>query len=222
MIPVALAAEPASFKAHVRERGADAIQRLLGKPVKAKGRKPKTTYARPQDIPGDAFPSYWTDVRKHDGKSALDDMMDAYGQFCAYLGMRLERATGSPTVDHFVPKDRCWKLVYEWSNYRLAASCVNGAKGTRDVVDPFKVKPGWIELDLATFLVRRGTAAPAREHARIDATLPILNLRQCVAQRGEYILAYQAGHIDLRNVERYAPFVARELRRQGALVGGDR
>jgi len=222
VIPVALADEPESFDAHVRKRGAAAIRRLLGQPAKAKGRKPKTTYARPEDIPGDAFPACWTDVRTQDKKSTLDDMMDAYGQLCAYLGMRLEQATGSPTVDHFVPKDRDWTLVYEWKNYRLAASCVNGAKGTRDVVDPFEVKPGWIELDLATFLVRRGTAAPAREHARIDATLPILNLRQCVAQRGEYILAYQAGHIDLRNVERYAPYVARELRRQGALVGGDR
>lgn len=50
-MPVAMAAEPPSFDAHVRKRGADAIQRLLGKPVKAKGRKPKTTYA-PGGHPG--------------------------------------------------------------------------------------------------------------------------------------------------------------------------
>jgi hypothetical protein len=148
-------------------------------------------------------------------------MMDAYGQCCAYLAMRLERATGSPTVDHFIAKERDWRLVYEWSNYRLSANCVNGAKGTREVVDPFDVKAGWFELDLGTFFVRRGSGAPPTAHARIDATLPLLNLRQCVAQRGEFITSYRDGGIDLRNVERYAPFIAAELRRQGKLLRGD-
>lgn len=221
MIPVARAGEPASFDAHVRKRGAVAIQRLLGKTVKAPGRKPSVTYARPQDIPAHKFPAYWTELRKHDGKSALDDMMDAYGQLCAYLAMRIERATGSPTVDHYVPKERNWKLVYEWSNYRLSASCVNGAKGTRDVIDPFKVRPGWFELDVDTFLVRRGAAAPAAQYARIDETLAILNLRQCVAQRGDFITRYRKGLIDLRNVKFYAPFIASELLRQGRLNPGD-
>ncbi len=221
MIPVTLAVEPPSFDAHVRKRGAVAIQRLLGKKVKAPGRKPKATYARPEDIPANKFPTYWTEARKGDGKSALDDLMDAYGQFCAYLAMRIERATGSPTVDHFVPKERDWQLVYEWSNYRLSAGCVNGAKGTRDVVDPFKVGCGWFELDLDTFLVRRGPAAPGREHVRIDATLGILNLRQCVAQRGDFITRYRENQIDLAHIEIYAPFIASELRRQGQLLRGD-
>lgn len=218
MIPVVLADEPKSFDAHVRQRGDVAIQRLLGKNVKTAGRKPAVTYARPQDIPADKFPAYWTEVRKSDGKSALDDMMDAYGQFCAYLAMRIERATGSPTVDHYVPREHDWKLVYEWSNYRLSAGCVNGAKGTKDVVDPFNVKPGWFELDLDTFLVRRGDSAPSAEHARIDETLSILNLRQCVRQRGDFITRYRAGQIDLAHIEIYAPFIASELRRQRQLL----
>lgn len=221
MIPVTLAGEPESFDEHVRKRGGVAIQRVLGKSVKAAGRKPTRTYARPEDIPGDKFPTYWTEVRGSDHKSALDDMMEKYGQFCAYLAMRIERATGSPTVDHYVPKERDWKLVYEWSNYRLSASCVNGAKGTRDVVDPFEVGPGWFELDLDTFVVRRGNAAPAAEHVRIDETLKILNLRQCIAQRGDFITRYRTREIDLVHVEIYAPFIASELRRQGQLVGED-
>jgi hypothetical protein len=221
VIPVVPAHEPKSFDTHVRRRGALAVQRLLGKKVKAAGRKPKTTYARPDDIPADSFPAYWTEVRKADGKSTLDDLMGAYGQRCAYLGMHLERATGSPTVDHYRPKQPHWRLVYEWSNYRLAASCVNGKKGTKAVIDPFQVQPGWFELDLDTFLVRRGDRAPSAEHARIDATLSILNLRQCVAQRGEYITRYRAGEDDLRNLQRYAPFIASELRRQGRLARED-
>jgi hypothetical protein len=221
VIPVAPASEPRTFDAHVRKRGDVAIQRLLGKPVKAAGRKPLVTYAQPEDIPAYKFPAYWTGVRTSDGRSALDDMMDAYGQFCSYLAMRIERATGSPTVDHYVSKERDWKLVYEWSNYRLSASCVNGAKGTKEVVDPFKVGPGWFELDLATFMMRRGNAIPATEFLRIDETLNILNLRQCIAQRGEFITRYRAKQIDLAHVEIYAPFIASELRRQGQLMSGD-
>lgn len=58
MIPVTPAAEPTSFDTLVRKRGATAIQRLLGQQVKARGRKPKQTYARPEDIPANQFPTY--------------------------------------------------------------------------------------------------------------------------------------------------------------------
>jgi hypothetical protein len=221
MIPVRPADEPSSFDASVRKRGEVAIRRLLGKRTKSPGRKPKVTYTRPKDIPSDKFPAYWTEARKADGKSALDDMMDAYDQRCAYLAMRLERATGSPTIDHFVPKSRDWRLVYEWSNYRLSASCVNGAKGDRHVIDPFEVEPGWFELDLDTYLVRGGPNAPASLGARMGETLKLLNLRQCVRQRGETIERYLENTIDLRTVERYAPFIAAELRRQRRLARGD-
>ncbi len=214
MIPVAPAPEPSSFDVRVRKRGAVAVQRLLGKSVRGGGRRPSTTYARPEEIPADKFPTYWTEVRKSDGKSALDDMMDGYGQYCAYLAMRIERATGSPTVDHYIPKKRDWRLVYEWTNYRLCAGCVNGAKGDRNVVDPFRVGSAWFALDLDTFLVCRGKDAPVAEHARIDETLGILNLRQCVAQRGDFIMRFRQGELDLGHLERYAPFLAAEIRRQ--------
>lgn len=221
MIPVAPAPEPGTFQAHVRKRGLIAIRRLLGKPVSARGRKPKVTYAWAREIPADRFPSCWTDVRTSDGKSALDDLMDAYGQYCSYLAMRIEWATGSPTVDHFIPKQRNWKLVYKWSNYRLSAACVNGAKGTEDVVDPFTCGLGWFELDLDTFIVKTGANVPAQEVARADRTLPMLNLRQCIAQRREYITRYQDSLIDFRQIEFDAPFIAFELRRQGRLLRGD-
>lgn len=190
-------------------------------PVHAAGRPPRLLYARPEDIPGSAFAPCWTDVRAVDGKSALDDLMDAYGQYCAYLAMRIERATGSPTVDHFVAKELDWQLVYEWSNYRLAAGCVNGAKGTREVVDPFQVRPGWFELDLDTCYVRRGHTAPVPVQALIDETLKILNLRQCIAQRSDFIVRYRGQAIDLPHLEMYAPFIAAEFRRQGRLHAGD-
>lgn len=68
MIPMTLADEPHSFDAHVRKRGTTAIQKLLGKSVPARGRRPKVTYARPEDIPADKFPPYWTDVRRPMGR----------------------------------------------------------------------------------------------------------------------------------------------------------
>ncbi len=226
MINVVRADEPPSFEDRVRKRGTEAITRLLGKPVKGKGgRKPKKTYAREEDIPSEAFPALWTEPREADGKSTLDDMMDLYGQQCAYLAMHIEKATGSPTVDHFIPQSRNWRLVYEWSNYRLSAACVNTAKGVLDVVDPFEVQARWFELNLATFHVKRGRDAPDAQHTKIDNTLPLLNLRECWQQREEYVRRYQLGPgnkgVDLAYLEDRAPFLASELRRQGKLVRGD-
>ncbi|AUX25812.1 uncharacterized protein SOCEGT47_063640 [Sorangium cellulosum] len=226
MIRIVLAAEPPSFDERVRERGKDAITRLLGKPVNGKGgRKPKKTYVREEDIPSKRFPALWIEPRRADGKSTLDDMMELYGQQCAYLAMHIEKATGSPTVDHFIPKSTNWRLVYEWSNYRLSAACVNAAKGVLDVVDPFEVHAGWFELNLATLHVQRGRGAPSAQHTKIDNTLPLLNLRECRQQREEYVTRYQLGPgnkgIDLAYLAHRAPFIASELRRQGKLVRGD-
>lgn len=227
MIPVTLAEEPPSFDAHVRQRGKNAIDRLVGRSVqdedgkKGKGRKPKETFAREEDIPAAAFPSLWTEKRKSDNQSTLDDMMVLYDQRCAYLAMRLDRAVGCPTVDHFVAKTKNWRLVYEWKNYRLAAHLVNTQKGELEVVDPFEVQSGWFVLNLDTNEVAVGEAAPPALATRIENTLKILNLRDCVQLRGEYINDYRRREIDLRYLEKRAPFIAAELRRQGELLPGD-
>ncbi|WP_218060801.1 hypothetical protein, partial [Aeromonas sp. EERV15] len=130
-----------------------------------------------------------------------------------------------PTVDHFVAKSKNRKLAYEWSNYRLSAACVNTAKGVLDVVDPFEVQDGWFELDFATLDVQRRHGAPNAQHPKIDATLSLLNLRDCRQQREEYVTSYHLGPgesgIDLVYLEHRAPFIASELRRQGLLLHGD-
>jgi len=152
-------------------------------------------------------------------------MMDLYGQRCAYLAMHIEKATGSPSVDHFIPTSKDWQLVYEWSNYRLSAAYVNAAKGVLEVVDPFEVQTGWFELDFATFHVQRGPGAPNAQHTKLGNTLPLLNRRDCWQQRKEYVTRYQLGPgnkgIDLAYLEHRAPFIASELRRQRKLVRGD-
>ena len=57
----------------------------------------------------------------------------------------------------------------------------------------------------------------------IQDTIDILglNLQDCIDQRSEYYLDYKSGDILLRWLERRAPFIAQELRRQGKLNPGD-
>ena len=219
MIRVALAKEPPDFDKKVRQPGLAAIDELVGRAprIKHPGRRRAKVADTESKIPADKFPPIW--------RKALDDMMDAYERRCAYLAMFIEH-TGNPTVDHVIPKSRAWDRVYEWSNYRLCAGIVNSKKGELlGLVDPVDAKAGWFELDLASFRVVRGKSAPRAHHKKIDATLPLLNLRDCRLQRETYVEDYRrgpgAGGIDLPYLERRAPFIAFELRRQRQLVRGD-
>lgn len=219
MIPVVLAKEPADFDKKVRQPGLCAIDELVGRAPRIKRRGPRRAKvaAIESKIAADKFPPFWREV--------LDEMMEAYEQRCAYLAMFIEY-TGSPTVDHVVPKSLAWDLVYEWSNYRLCTDIVNSKKGElTGMVDPVDAKVGWFELDLGSYRVVRGASAPKSQHPRIDATLPLLNLRDCCLQRERYVEDYRLGPgakgIDLTYLERRAPFIAWELRRQGQLVRGD-
>lgn len=219
MIPVKLAAEPDDFDRNVRQKGLAAIDELVGRAPRTKRRGPRRPKVadKKSDIPADKFPPFWRDV--------LDEMMDAYHQRCAYLAMFIE-ATATPTVDHVIPKSLAWDQVYEWSNYRLCAAVVNSKKGDLvGLVDPVDVKVGWFALDFSSFWVVRGRAAPRSLHKKIDDSLALLNVRDCWRQRQQYVEDYQRGPgkggIDLPYLERRAPFIAAELRRQGMLVRKD-
>jgi 5-methylcytosine-specific restriction endonuclease McrA len=219
VIPVALAREPANFDGEVRQPGRAAIDELVGRVPRRRRRGPRRAKvaSRESDIPADKFPPFW--------RVAIGDMMRLYDQRCAYLAMFIEH-TGNPTVDHVIPKSLDWRRVYEWSNYRLCAGVVNSKKGELvELVDPIKARFGWFELDFVTFRVARGSSAPVAQRRRIDATLPLLNLRDCCRQRCSYVEDYRLGPgnkgIDLGYLERRAPFIASELRRQCLLVRGD-
>ncbi len=220
MIPLALAQEPKDFDRKVRQPGLSAIDELVGRSprIKRPGRRRAKVAESEPKIPVDKFPPFWRDV--------LDDMMEAYEQRCAYLAMFIEE-TGGPTVDHVMPKSLAWERVYEWSNYRLCTGVVNSKKGDLlKLVDPVDAKTGWFALDLASCRVVRGAAAPKAQHTKIDATLPLLNIRDCCMQRRRYVEEYRRGPgskgIDLTYLEHRAPFIASELRRQGKLVRGDK
>lgn len=221
MIPVALAPVPPEFDAKVRQPGLRAIAEMAGKPSpypRTAGKKYAQVANQVHDIPAEAFPPYW--------RAALPEMLRAYERRCAYLAMYIHHATGTPTVDHVLPKSHAWDHVYEWANYRLCAAIINSKKGALlTLVDPFTIGVGWFALNLATSYVERGAAAPEAERGRIDATLPALNHRLCVHEREEYVGCYRlgpgAGGFDLAYLERRAPFIAAELRRQGQLLRGD-
>ncbi len=219
MIPVVLAEEPTDFDAKIRQPGLSAIDELVGRDprIKRPGPRRKKVADTEAAISANAFPPFWRD--------ALDDMMSAYQQRCAYLAMFIED-TGNPTVDHVIPKSLAWNQVYEWSNYRLCTGVVNSKKGELlGLVDPVEAEAGWFELDLASYRIVRGEAAPDARREKIDATLPLLNLRDCCVQRKRYVEDYRLGPgnkgIDFAYLERRAPFIAAELRRQGHLVRGD-
>lgn len=219
MIPVVQASEPPGFDAQVRQRGLSAIDELVGRPPRLPrgGPRRKKVANQEQDIPADAFPPFW--------RAALPDMLTAYQSRCAYLAMHIYPGTGSPTVDHALPKSYAWNMVYEWSNYRLCAAIINSKKGASlTLVDPFDVQPGWFALNFNTFSVERGPAAPASEWSRIEATLPVLNQRPCEMARAEYVRCYRLGPdkggISLSHLESRAPFIAAELRRQGLIREG--
>jgi 5-methylcytosine-specific restriction endonuclease McrA len=218
MIRVTAAAEPPSFNSLVRQPGLDAIAEMVGEiPLQTRpGRKRKKVADRREDIPSESFPPFWRKIQ--------DEMMNSYHRICCYLSLYIECATGAPTIDHVIPKSKCWDLVYEWSNYRLACSYVNAIKNdSEDTIDPFEVEDEWFELELVGFQVksRQGVSLPNR--IKIDRSILILGLnnKPCCDAREEYVNNYWNGEIILSYLERRAPFIARELQRQGRLLPND-
>ncbi len=151
-------------------------------------------------------------------------MLRAYNRLCAYLSLYIEHATGSPSVDHVIPKSKVWDQVYEWSNYRLACALVNSKKQDVDIVlDPFEIEDGLFALEFFDFQVKPGELAIGGLEDRVVDTIEKLglNLSDCCKARQEYFESYRRRDIKFDYLERRAPFIARELRRQGRLNEGD-
>ena len=209
---------PPDFDARVRKPGLDAIAELVGETptTRRRGRKRKKVAETRDQIPAEYLPPLWRDV--------LPEMLKSYNRLCAYLALYIEHATGSPSVDHVVPKSKAWDKVYEWSNYRLACVLVNSKKNNFDIVlDPFEIEDGFFALELFDFQVKLGASAVGELEAKVADTIEKLglNLPDCCKARQEYFENYKRQQIKLDYLERRAPFIARELRRQGRLNAGD-
>jgi hypothetical protein len=192
MIPISPAAEPANFELRVRQPGNAFLQSI------------------PQDTKIDfTRRDYWRRI--------LSDLHSVYEGICAYSCHWIPFDTGNDTVEHFVPKaiDR-WQ-AYEWSNYRLVCGRLNGRKGDhQDVVDPFQVVTGMFLLDFPSLCVIVGDNVTAAQMLAANSTIKRLRLNdnRCISMRQEFVQTYLDKHISYTHLQRKAPFLASELRRQ--------
>jgi hypothetical protein len=140
------------------------------------------------------------------------------------MAIYIEEITGAGTVDHMIPRSVEWGHVYQWDNYRLACSLMNSRKNDAiAVLDPFRVKTGWFELDLVGFQVKPSEMVSSHIRGRVDRTIAKLRLndKDCRDARGRYAMEYWKGEISYSFLARRAPFIAMELNRQGGLHPGD-
>jgi hypothetical protein len=222
MIHVERVLEPPDFDERVRQPGLSELAVMTGQTGWVTRRGPKrkqltiggAPITRIEDIPADELPDYWT--------RALPDLCNKYRRICAYVCVYIERVTGAATADHWVPKSRDPRQAYEWENLRLACSIMNSRKATEtELIDPFFVEEGWFALDFIDWEVVPGVGPEHPKFAAIDDTISPrgldLNCYECRSLREEYVASYREGEITLGYLDRRAPFIARELRRQGLL-----
>jgi hypothetical protein len=180
--------EPIDFYSKVKKRGQD----FLDKTPRPRGKEWKNK-------------DFWCDV--------IPDMMEAYNSICAYSSLWIK--PDQPTIDHYVSKDEDPNQAYEWKNFRLARWRINTRKGKhKDILDPFRVGKNWFELDFTTFGIRPNPKLNNMDKDAIGNTIERLKLDDL-----DYREAREAWFNAFRNnnaeLEKYAPFVAYEMRRQG-------
>ncbi|MDH2433443.1 hypothetical protein QCD60_12755 [Pokkaliibacter sp. MBI-7] len=197
MIPVQLASEPDDFDAKVRKPGQ---QWLAGKGIPPASVPPKFK---------------WNDL----WSKCSDQLHERYSGICAFSGFYIERVTGARTVEHFQPKKHYPDLAYEWSNYRLVCSLLNGSKGDHsDVLDPCTLPANSFTIDFVTGKVAAHAAA-VNLGTQIEATIRRLKLNreECCKTRIEYLNLVKDGHISADFLQKRSPFVWYEAHRQGLL-----
>jgi hypothetical protein len=159
-------------------------------------------------------PSYWIAVR--------EELANAFRDLCAYSAIHVAYPGA---VDHFVPlRGRSGKrrLAYEWSNYRYASHSINSRKGDRDpreLLDPFEVQDEWFELLLPSCQLVLTDACPEEYRSRARTMLEELGLghhEDVIRYRRQWLECYEQGKLNLEGLERFAPLIARAVRKQQA------
>jgi hypothetical protein len=195
MLPVQPKPEPANFNRQVRTPG---LAFLKTNP------NPKST----------EWKAYW--------QHALPDMKSQYNEICSYCATWIPHSTGSHSIDHFMSKQRFPKLAYEWSNFRYVSSRFNSRKGTRVILDPFTLQPGTFIIDFTTLFIKpNSNILNAREQQRAAETIRILRFNdddELVRERLQYYQDYIRHLITLDFLERRAPFISFEIRRQNLVA----
>jgi uncharacterized protein (TIGR02646 family) len=199
MIPVAPQPEPPDFDATIRRKG---LRWLAEQGVDLDSPAPERF----------EFKDLW--------RRCLDDLYESYGRVCAYAGFHIERVTGSPSVEHFVPKKKRPDLAYEWRNYRLVCGLMNGRKSDyEDVLDPFTLEPETFHLNLVSgaIFVNPGLDESARRAAQATIDRLKLDDAECRKTRQEHYWQYREYAWPADYLRRVSPFVWFEAGRQGLL-----
>ena len=150
--------------------------------------------------------------RRNYWRRALAELHAAYSGVCAYTAKYLP---DRGTVDHYLPKGTFPLLAYEWANYRLASSRVNGFKGnSTDVLDPFQIGDEWFHLDIPSCLIRANGRLEPDLKAQVHTTIDVLRLNSddtYVQERCNILVAFATGEIKFEFLSNRYPFLAREV-----------
>ncbi len=200
MIGVARAPEPENFSTTVGVKG----QKLL-----------RTSNLRPP-----VESKFWKG--KEHWRDALDELGDSYSWVCAYAAMRIERVTGSRSVEHFKPISIYPSLAYDWNNFRLVCGLMNGRKGNfEDVLDPFEiaVTERIFDLNPLSGEIRLHIECPQRFKKLARTTIQRLKLddARCNQARLEHIDSILKKDWSEAESKRQSPFVFARLREQGLI-----
>jgi hypothetical protein len=157
---------------------------------------------------------YWREV--------LPQIRTLYSNICAYSCFYVPAATGSNTIEHFKPKSHFPDLAYEWSNYRFVSQKLNGKKGVhQDVIDPFLVEHDSFVIEFPSLLVKPNDRLDSPKQEAVLASITRLRLNDegtCLEQRTTYTRNYCLGRMKWRLLKSDAPFLAREVARQGFIT----
>lgn len=192
MIHVDPVEEPADFNVRVRQPGHAYLEFVAA--------------ATPDFIGRD----YW--------RRCLDQLREAYRGTCAYTATYIEAVTGAQSVDHFVPKRIDPHQAYEWSNFRYVCGRMNSRKRIDvAIIDPFLIDGDIFFLEFVSMLMIVNPAVPYEVAERAHVTIDVLGLNdeRCTTDRLNWVINLANGDVSADYVARRAPFIDRELRRQG-------
>jgi hypothetical protein len=216
MIRVTPQPEPTTFDGLVRQPGRQLLKILIGQQSPAAPYPKRVQIAEClEDIPSDSIHPRWQG-------GCLEDLHTAYEGVCSYLGVFIDRSTADATVDHFIPVTQgAWGrlLAYEWSNYRLSALPANRTKGTRAVLDPFRIEDDWFQINLLSYKVHPNPDLPPAQFTAVANTIKDLGLseRRHTQSRRQKVELWSNTADGLNALAAMAPFLYRELVRQGAV-----
>jgi hypothetical protein len=157
--------------------------------------------------------NYWTRI--------LPDLYRTYSGLCAYSCHWISPDTGAKSVEHFKPKKYYPRDAYRWDNYRLVCGTLNGRKGDyEDVLDPFTLSDGWFAINFPSLLIYPGKGLLSTEVEQVKMTINRLRLNDegtCLQARINWVRDYITVPFPFSHLEKKAPFIASELKRQNMI-----